>query len=178
MLPSCHFSSTCVNPGISRRTHIPKGNLVHIYNIYYNIYINVFRHASAFFLFRPRVFPRALGSMAHREPARTPYASLGPGRGPWHVLWGLKVARPLGEAFRARRAIQVHTNPHVHNTSLIGKKNVRRLIWYLGPWMPSMSSDITYLVMEKFFLDMSDMQPCTLYLVPGTQLICVPLLRN
>ena len=39
-----------------------------------------------FFLFRPRVFPRALGSVAHTEPARTPYASLGPGRGPWHVL--------------------------------------------------------------------------------------------
>ena len=34
-----------------------------------------------FFLFRSRVFPRALGSVAHREPARTPYASLGPGRG-------------------------------------------------------------------------------------------------
>ena len=80
----------------------------------YITYINVFFHPSAFFLFRPRVFPRALGSMAHREPARTPYASLGPGRGPWHVLWGLKVARPLGEAFRARRAIQVHANPPVH----------------------------------------------------------------
>ena len=68
-----------------------------------------------FFLFRPRVFPRALGSMAHREPARTRYTSLGSGRGPWHVLWGFKVARSLGEAFRARtRAIQAHANPHVH----------------------------------------------------------------
>ena len=72
-----------------------------------------------FFLFRSRVFPRALGSVAHREPARTPYASLGPG-GPSHALWGLKVARPLGEAFRARRAIQAHANPHVRNTSLTG----------------------------------------------------------
>ena len=70
-----------------------------------------------FFLFRSRVFPRALGSVAHREPARTPYASLDPGRGPWHVLWGFKEARPLGEAFRARRAIQAHANPHVINTT-------------------------------------------------------------
>ena len=38
-------------------------------------------------------------------------ASVGPGRGPWHVLWGFKVESKHGEAFRARRAIQVHTNP-------------------------------------------------------------------
>ena len=62
-------------------------------------------------LFRLRVFSRALGSVARREPARTPCPSLGPVRGLWHVLWGFKVARPLGEAFRARRAIQVPANP-------------------------------------------------------------------
>ena len=62
-------------------------------------------------LFRPRVFPRDLGSAARRKPARTPYASLGPGRGPWHVLWGFKVASLLGEGFRARRAIHAHANP-------------------------------------------------------------------
>ena len=73
-----------------------------------------------FLLFRPRIFPRALGSVAHRKPARTPYANLGPGRGPWHALWGLKVARPFGEAFRARKAIQVHANQRT------GEKNVRR----------------------------------------------------
>ena len=66
---------------------------------------------SAFFLLWPRVFPRALGSVARGEPARTPRANLGPGRGPWHVLWGFEVASPLGEGFRARRAIQVHANP-------------------------------------------------------------------
>ena len=64
-----------------------------------------------FFLFRPWIFPRALGSVARREPGRTPHASLGPGRGPWHVLWGFKVESPLGEGFRARRAIQAHANP-------------------------------------------------------------------
>ena len=84
-----------------------------IYNYIYK-YKCVFFTLRQFFLFRPRVFPRALVSVAHRELARTPYASLGLGRGPWHVLWGLKVARPLGEAFRARRAIQVHANPPVH----------------------------------------------------------------
>ena len=67
-----------------------------------------------FFLFRPRVCGRALGSVAYRGPARTPYASLGSGRGLWHVLWGFKVARSLGEAFRARRAIQAHTNPRTY----------------------------------------------------------------
>ena len=65
---------------------------------------------SAYFLFRPRVFPRALGSVTRREPARTPHASVGPGRGPWHVLWGFKVASPLGEGFRARRAIKASAN--------------------------------------------------------------------
>ena len=92
-----------------------------IYNYIYK-YKCVFFTLRQFFLFRPRVFPRALVSVAHRELARTPYASLGLGRGPWHVLWGLKVARPLGEAFRARRAIQVHANPHVHNIINRAKK--------------------------------------------------------
>ena len=38
-------------------------------------------------------------------------ASAGPGRGPWHVLWGFEVASNHGEAFRARTAIQAHANP-------------------------------------------------------------------
>ena len=84
--------------------HIPKGNLVHIYKC-------VFLARRHFFLFRPRVFPRSLGSVACREPARTPHASLGPGRGPWHVLWEFKVARSLGEGFRASRDIQAPANP-------------------------------------------------------------------
>ena len=58
---------------------------------------------------------------------------------------GFKVASPLGEGFRARRAIQLHAN------SRTGKKNVRRLMWYLGSWVSSMSSDFTYFAMEKFF---------------------------
>ena len=81
-------------------------------HIFMLLCINVFflarRH---FLLFRPRVFSRALGSVARREPARTPRASLGPGRGPRHVLWGFKVASPHGEGFRARRAIQAPANP-------------------------------------------------------------------
>ena len=76
------------------------------------IYKNVFFWPfGIFFLFRPRVIPRALGSVARRESARTPHASFGPGRGPWHVLWGFKVASPLGEGFRARRTIQASANP-------------------------------------------------------------------
>ena len=75
------------------------------------MYKHVFLTLRHFCLFWPRVFPRALGSVARREPAQTPQASLDPGRGPWHVLWGFKVASPLGEGFRARRAIQPHPNP-------------------------------------------------------------------
>ena len=70
-----------------------------------------FFHPWAFFLFRPRVFSRALGSVARREPARTPHASLSPGRGLWHVLWGFNIASPLGEGFRARSAIKASANP-------------------------------------------------------------------
>ena len=146
-----------------------------------------FFHPSAFFLFRPGVFPRALGSVAHREPARTQYASLGPTRGPWHVLWRLKVARPLGEGFRARRAIQAHANPHVHNTLVTGLKKVRRPMWYLGSWMSSMSTDITYLVMENmqpFILYSINLRPSfakliiTSYKPTHNQPYCVPHLRN
>ena len=72
-----------------------------------------FFHPSAFISLPAAVFPRALGSVAHREPARTQFASLGPGRGPWLVLWGLKEAHPLGEAFQARRAIQAHTHMYI-----------------------------------------------------------------
>ena len=37
-------------------------------------------------------------------------ARVGLGRRPWHVLWGVKVASPHGEAFQARRAIQAPAN--------------------------------------------------------------------
>ena len=81
---------------------------IYILSISYKCVFLALRH---FFPFRPRVFPRALGSGARREPARTPHASLGPGRRPWYVLWGFKLARPLGEGFRARRAIQAPAKP-------------------------------------------------------------------
>ena len=88
--------------------------------IHINTYKCDFFTLRHFFLFRPRLFPRDLGSVAHREPARTQCASLGPGRGPWHVIWGLKVSSLLWKAFRARRAIQAHANPHVPDTLLPG----------------------------------------------------------
>ena len=80
-----------------------------------HICIMCFLALQHFLLFRRRVFPRALGSVARREPARTPYASLESSRGPWDVLLGVKVARPLGEAFRSPRAIQAHVNPRTEN---------------------------------------------------------------
>ena len=54
-----------------------------------------------------------------------------------------------------------HVGPSRPLQTHVQLKNVRRLMWYLGSWMPSVSSDITYLVMEKFFLDtnMPDMRP-------------------
>ena len=104
MLPLCPFSSTRVTPAISRHTHAGGEPAL--------------RH---FFLFRPRVFPRALGSVARREPARIPHAGLGPGRGPWHVSWGSKVASPFGEGFPTRGAIQVHANPRTQCINILKK---------------------------------------------------------
>ena len=80
-----------------------------------------------FFSLPAAVFPRALGSVASREPARTPYASLDPSRGPWDVLLGFKVARPLGDAFRSPRAIQAHVNQRTENV-MNRLKNVRPLM--------------------------------------------------
>ena len=85
-------------------SHIPKGNLVYVYK-------NVcFWPFGVFSLFRPRFFPRALGSVACREPARTPHASLGPGRGPWQQV-AHALREGFREGFRARRAINASGNP-------------------------------------------------------------------
>ena len=113
-------------------SHTSRTGTLYIYKVYIYLYIYIlFFTLRHFFLFRPRGFPRDLGSVAHTEPARTPYASLGSGRGLWHVLWGFKVARPLGEAFRARRAIQAHANPRTYY--IINRlKKVRRLMRCLG----------------------------------------------
>ena len=82
VLPSCPFSSTCVTPGISRCSR-PEREPSHKYNC-------VFLALRRSFLFQPRVFPRAVGSVARMEPVRTPQPSLGPARGPRHVLRGSK----------------------------------------------------------------------------------------
>ena len=41
---------------------------------------------SAFFALPAAGRSSCLGSVARREPARTPHASFGPGPGAWHVL--------------------------------------------------------------------------------------------
>ena len=68
-------------------------------------------HPSAFFSLSSANLsscPRLRGTQGARP---DPIHNLGPGRGPWHVLWRSKVIRPLGEAFRAFRAVQAHANP-------------------------------------------------------------------
>ena len=62
--------------------HSPKGSLV---LLCINVFFFVHRH---FFLFRPRVFSRALGFVARRKPAGTPGRICG--------LWPTSVARDLG----------------------------------------------------------------------------------
>ena len=96
--------ATYVAPETSRNTH-PEGDLVRTFKCV----VLVIRHF--FLLFRPRLFHRALGSVARREPVGIPQARLSPGRGPWHVLWRFKVVRLLGEGFRARRTTQAQANP-------------------------------------------------------------------
>ena len=63
--------------------------------------------------------------------------------------------------------IPANANPHVPNTLLTGWKNVRRLMWYLGSWMSSMSSDLTYPVIQTFSPDtnMFDMRPFILFAI-------------
>ena len=71
---------------------------------------------STFFLFRQCIISRVLGFGARRGAVSTHGACVGPGRGPWHVLWVYIVARNHGEAFRAHRAIRpVQTREQVGN---------------------------------------------------------------
>ena len=125
----------------------------------------MFFHPSAFFCLPAAGVSscsRLHGTQGARPDPIRKLGSLGPGRGPWHVLWGFKVARPLGEAFRARRAIQAHANPRTYY--IINRlENVQSLMWYLGSWMSSMSSDIAYLVMEEFFPDTTTMPDIRLF---------------
>ena len=111
-----------------------------------SMYKCVFLAVRLFFLFWLRVFSRALGSVARRELAKTPCPSLGPGRGPWHVLWGFKVARPLGEGFRAREHVEPSRPVQTH---VQVKECPAAKMCYLGCYTPSMLSDNTYLMMEK-----------------------------
>ena len=85
------------------------------------IYKCVFFTLRHFFLFRPRVFPRALGSVAHREPPGTNTQVWAPaevrgtcsGGWKWHVRSGRH-----SEHVEPSRPMQTH----VHNTSLTGWK--------------------------------------------------------
>ena len=81
-------------------------------------------------------FPRALGFVARREPARPPCASLGPGRGPWHVFWGSKSHVPSGrhsEDVEPSRPLETHGQvKRMSDCSCTSSKNVRRLTY--GIW--------------------------------------------
>ena len=103
MLPSCPFYRLVSPPGF-HITHIPKGNLV-------LQCINVFFWLIGIFLSSGRGSCHVLSAPWHAgSPPGHHGARLGPGRGPWHVLGEVKAASPIGEGFRGRRAIQVHSN--------------------------------------------------------------------
>ena len=114
------------------------------------MYKCVFLALRHFFLFWPRVFSRALGSVARREPARTPRASLGPGRGPRHVLWGSKWQVPSGrdsEHVEPSRPMQTH----VHNTFLTWVKKCPTA--HAISMILNVTAARHYLVTEKYFSD-------------------------
>ena len=102
---------------------------VYILCIYITMCKRVFLALWHFFLFRPRVFSRVLGSVVRREHARTPRWSLGPGLLPRHVLWGFKAASPPGKGFRARRAIQAHANTRGHSAIPQGQGLKKHELW-------------------------------------------------
>ena len=79
------------------------------------VFIFFFPHRHAF-LFWLRVVSRALGCGARRGPACTLGARLGPGRGPWRVIWASKVAGPGSfsrDRVPHRRAVQDQRNPTI-----------------------------------------------------------------
>ena len=62
------------------------------YYCYMCMYKKFFAHRPAF-LFQSMLFSRALGREARKGPACTHGSSLGPGRGPWRVLWAFRVTK-------------------------------------------------------------------------------------
>ena len=75
-------------------------------------YINVFFWPIGIFFSSGRGSFLVLSAPWHAgSPPEHQGESVGPGRHPWHVLWGFSVASSHGEAFRARRAIQAPANP-------------------------------------------------------------------
>ena len=117
------------------------------------MYINVFFHPSAFF----SLLTAGLSSCSrHRgtqggppgprtqvwSPAEVRATCSGGSK--WHVCSGRH-----SEGVEPSKPMQTH----VHSTLLACKKNAWRLMWYLESWMSSMTSDITNLVIRKFFPD-------------------------
>ena len=88
--------------------HIPKGNLVLLSIISVVWPVGLFSPLAA------GLFSCSLLRGTQGAPPNPPRASLGPSRGPRHVLWEFKVASPLGEGFRARRTIYAHANPRTY----------------------------------------------------------------
>ena len=112
---------------------------------------------SAFFSLPAAFFFLVLSTPGHAgSPPEHHGASVGPGRGPWHGLWGFKVASHHGEVLRARRATQAHANPRT---------------WYRLKKFPTaqvisrilnvVSVVRHYLMMERYFPDtnLRDMRP-------------------
>ena len=106
---TCSGGQSAVEP--VSYTHLPVSD---IYTRYILLCINVFLWHIGIFFSSGRGSFLVLSAPWHAgSPREHQGASVGPGRHPWHVLWGFKVASPHGEAFRARRAIQATEN-HVH----------------------------------------------------------------
>ena len=104
----CHlrvlFHELASPPGF-HFAHIPKGNL-----IYNHVYMCFFGTSTFFFSSRRGSFLVLSAPWHVGSPPGHHGASLGPGQGPWHVLWGFTVTSPNGEWFRAIRTMQAHAN--------------------------------------------------------------------
>ena len=120
MIMSPYAMPACVTP--RGTSHSPKGSLV-------LPWMNVFvLHVDIFFSSGRGSFVVLSAPEYAGNPPEHHGANVGPGRGPWHVLWRFKVARTYGEVSGARRAIPARAKPTYRLNKCPTARVIRRIL--------------------------------------------------